>query len=137
VTEESLISGLLPDLQSLARRHASAARDVGLDVMFTAGRRSGREQTELYGHGREFVNGAWVVTAPHLIVTNALPDKAPHCRGAAYDLVPRVGGRPNWDRLDLFARLGAIGGGLGLIWGGSWPRFKDLPHYELPDWRTL
>lgn len=132
-----LIEGLRPELAALARQHRARAHALGIDVVFTAGARTAAEQTALFAKGRVLDGGTWQVTDPHKIVTNAMPAQAPHCRAAAYDLVPIVDERAAWDRLDLFAELGRIGKELGLTWGGDWPKLKDMPHFELPGWRSF
>ena len=134
---EDLIAQLHPQLQPLAITHAQRAEAAGISIVFTAGFRSPAEQEALFEKGRTLANGVWVTTDPHGIVTNATPDHAPHCRRAAYDLVPIVNEKAAWDRLDLFAQLGAIGKSLGLVWGGDWPKLKDMPHFELAGWRLL
>lgn len=135
---DMLIEGLHVDLQPKARAHRSRAQTLGIDIVFTAGFRTPHEQMALYAKGRGLdATGVWHVIDPHLVVTNALPSSGPHCRRAAYDLVPIVHERAAWDRLDLFAELGKIGKELGLVWGGDWPKLKDLPHFELPGWRLL
>lgn len=133
-----IIEGLLPELAELAREHRRRAENLGLDIVFTAGARTAAEQTALFGKGRvQDVQGVWHVMDPRKVVTNALPAQAPHCRRAAYDLVPIVAEKAAWDRLDLFAELGRIGKELGLTWGGDWPKLKDMPHFELPGWRSF
>lgn len=133
-----LLSGLLLPLADKARTHRARAHALGIDVVFTGGFRLPAEQMELFSHGRRLeASGLWTVVDPHLVVTNALPQQAPHCRRAAYDMAPVVKERVCWDRLDLFAELGRIGKELGLVWGGDWPKLKDMPHFELPDWRSL
>lgn len=133
-----LIEGLLPELAAKAREHRVRALSRGIEINFTAGARTSTEQTMLYALGRKRdLSGIWHVEDPSKIVTNAMPDRAPHCRAAAYDIVPLVNKRSAWDRLDLFAELGRIGKELGLVWGGDWPKLKDMPHFELPNWRAL
>lgn len=134
-----LLSGLHADLQAKAHQHQVRAHAMGIDIVFTAGFRTPAEQTMLYQKGRRYdmASGVWHVADPSKVVTNALPDHAPHCRRAAYDLVPIVNEKAAWDRLDLFAELGRIGKELGLVWGGDWPKLKDMPHFELPNWRSL
>jgi peptidoglycan L-alanyl-D-glutamate endopeptidase CwlK len=132
-----LIESLHLDLQPKARMHRLRAHAMGLDVVFTAGFRTWAEQVALYEKGRQRSPDGWRVVDPSKVVTNALPEQAPHCRRAAYDLVPIVAERAAWDRLDLFAELGRIGKELGLVWGGDWPKLKDCPHFELPYWRSL
>lgn len=128
-----LINQLHPQLQPLALEHARRAETAGIAIVFTSGFRSPAEQQALFEKGR--TNSA--VSNPREVVTNATPEHAPHCRRAAYDLVPIIAEKAAWDRVDLFAKLGAIGKDLGLVWGGDWPKLKDMPHFELPGWRLL
>ena len=133
-----LIEGLHVDLQPKARAHRDRAQDIGITIVFTAGYRTTTEQMILFQKGRKLDDfGMWHVMDPHSVVTFALPSHAPHCRRAAYDMVPIVNERAAWDRLDLFSELGRIGRDLGLVWGGDWVKIKDLCHFELPDWRSL
>ena len=131
------IARLHPSIQRLAREHLIRAEHAGLVVLVTAGLRTEAEQLALYAQGRELRAGQWVVVDSAHVVTHALPEQGPHCRGAAYDLCPLVAERCAWDRLDLFERLGVLGEGLGLSWGGRWPKLKDMPHFELPGWQLL
>jgi hypothetical protein len=96
-----LIESLHLDLQPKARMHRLRAHAMGLDVVFTAGFRTWAEQVALYEKGRQRSPDGWRVVDPSKVVTNALPEQAPHCRRAAYDLVPIVAERAAWDRLDL------------------------------------
>jgi peptidoglycan L-alanyl-D-glutamate endopeptidase CwlK len=132
-----LIEGLHLDLQPKAREHRRRCETRGIEILFTAGARSWIEQMDLFQHGRARTPQGWVVVEPSKVVTSATPEHAPHCRLAAYDLVPLVKERPAWDRLDLFAEIGRIGRELGLVWGGDWVKILDMPHFELPYWRTL
>jgi len=136
VSLDAVLAGLLPDLAARARLHLSRCSAKGIQIAVTSGWRSPVEQIALYAKGRARTAQGWVVTDQRVIVTNALPDKAPHCRGAAYDVCPIVNEKAAWDRLDLFQAV-ADAAPPGLVWGGSWRNFKDLPHYELPNWRDL
>lgn len=139
MSSELIIQGLNLELQPKCRMHRARALMLEIDTMIgkDGGYRSAEEQIALYGKGRDFVNGQWIVVEPHAVVTHALPETAPHCRRAAYDLLPLVNGKVAWDRLDLFAELGRIGKELHLVWGGDWPKLRDLPHFEMPKWRDL
>lgn len=57
--------------------------------------------------------------------------KSLHLRGLAFDVCPeRLLTQKNWAPRDAaWPRLGTIGEGLGLTWGGRWKR-PDLPHFE-------
>lgn len=136
---ELLIEGLLPELATKAREHRARAHAVGIEIVFTSGYRTPAQQEDEYAKGRQRdpFDGSWHLVDASKVVTHALPEHAPHCRGAAYDLVPIVNGKAAWDRLDLFAKLGGIGKELALVWGGDWLKLKDLPHFELPNWRAL
>lgn len=131
------IAGLRPELAELAQLHRRRCHAMGISIVFTAGWRSPQEQTALYEKGRAWERGiGWHVIDPHLIVTNAVPEHAPHCRGAAYDCAPIVNEHIDWNNHALFDAVSRCAPP-GLLWGGTWPKLKDLPHYELPGWRSL
>lgn len=136
---DRLLAELIPECADLCRRHLAACHNVGIELAVTAGFRTPAEQMALYTKGRLYNATAegWTVVDPKRVVTNALPVYAPHCRGAAYDVVPIVEEKARWDRIDLFTRVGEIGEELGLTWGGRWPKLKDMPHFELPGWKLL
>ena len=131
------LSGLLPEMRVVAILHLARIEARGLTAIVTSGWRSPQEQVALYEQGRKLdALGIWQVDDHAHVVTNALPARAPHCRGAAYDLCPIVAEKCAWDRLDLFQAIADCARGLPLVWGGSW-KFKDLPHFEMPNWRDL
>ena len=130
-----MIARLHPTLRPLALEHLDLARRGGIDVLMTAGLRTPAEQLALYSRGRTW-RGEWVVSDASQIVTHALPEQGPHCRGAAYDLCQIIHEKCAWERLDLFQRLGVMGESLGLTWGGRW-KMRDYPHHELVGWRSL
>jgi len=133
------LAGLLATFLPTALLHLARCERRGVAVLVTSGWRSPIEQMNLFSRGRCLnpVTGVWVVSDQAQVVTNAMPDKAPHCRGAAYDFCPLVDERPAWGRLDLFQVIADCSVGLGLTWGGSWLKIKDMPHFELPTWRDL
>lgn len=101
------------------------------DVMVIEGIRTRARQQELYDQGR---------TAPGNIVTKAKPEQSPHCHAAALDIMPLLDGKLLWSGSSVDSRLaemGAIAAELGLIWGGTWPKFKDLDHFEVPGWQQM
>ncbi|HEY2848343.1 MAG TPA: M15 family metallopeptidase [Gemmatimonadaceae bacterium] len=137
MTDFKLFAGLRKELVEMAIAHRAAVEaQLRIPLVFTSGRRSPEEQMALYVRGRAIENGVWVVTDPHLVVTNALPDHDPHVVGAAYDCAPAPGHRIDWQRIDLFEKVGRLAP-VGLTWGGSWPRLRDLGHFELSGWRHL
>jgi hypothetical protein len=51
-----------------------------------------------------------------------------HGMGLACDLVRVVNGQPTWDVNYKF--MGPLAKAVGLVWGGSWPGFKDMDHMQ-------
>lgn len=130
------MAGLNPELAALAIRHRTACERAGIPLVFLSGRRTWQEQMDLYAKGRARTAEGWIVVDAHEVVTMALPDRDPHCIGAAYDCAPAPGHRVDWNRLDLFQRVAQLAPA-GLVWGGTWPKLRDLSHYEMVGWRTL
>jgi peptidoglycan L-alanyl-D-glutamate endopeptidase CwlK len=136
--DAKFFGGLLPETAELAKKHRWRCEEHGLHIVFTSGWRSPDEQKALFQKGREYQDGiGWTVVNSHQVVTNATADHAPHCRGAAYDCAPVDDKeRIDWNRLDLFVSMAKYAP-TPLIWGGTWPKLKDFPHFELPNWRGL
>lgn len=62
-----------------------------------------------------------------------------HLTGDAIDICPysvyqEYGpDKLQWDAADpIWQRIGAIGEGVGLVWGGRWVKARDMGHFELP-----
>ena len=72
-------------------------------------------------------------------------DQTPHGRGGALDLYPTINGTvrglegdPNpAEAAYYFEEMGRLAEGQGLVWGGHFSSIKDMPHVELPDWRSI
>ena len=76
-------------------------------------------------------------SGPH--VTNAAPGESLHNYGYAFDGVPMVCGKPEWDaESELWQVYGDIAVDCGLIWAGNWKKFKEYPHcQEDYEWKDL
>jgi peptidoglycan L-alanyl-D-glutamate endopeptidase CwlK len=106
--------------------------------------RTNDEQMHLYQQGRQLQGKVWVVVDPKRVVTKAQPGESAHNYGAAFD-VCFAGPDPYLHKYEvehgtpdpLWNLLGDTGAKLGLEWGGTWKSFKDRPHFQRPDWRTL
>jgi peptidoglycan LD-endopeptidase CwlK len=128
------LTDLDPALQPLAAQFLALCTQKSLNVLVTCTWRSDEEQDALYAQGR---------TEPGKIVTDIAAGQGDkhNCSIAgkpaarAFDVVPLNNRRECiWDPNDpAWAQLGAIGKGLGLVWGGDWPHLQDRPHFELPD----
>lgn len=105
----------------------------------TCTHRTPQEQDALYAQpfdGRDN-DGDGRIDEPDEKVTNARAYESPHnfLPALAFDVAfkDRLG-NPDWDKrlFDQFARL--IPGNI--TWGGNFKSLKDLPHFELADWKT-
>lgn len=149
---ERIISTLIPALQPIVREVLWHARAAGLDpfVPDDGGARSAAVQTALYARGRRRdLLGRWQYADPTThagVVTNALPRDAPHCRGAAVDVLLREHGKVLTCARDLppaelarqireYAKLGELYEAQGLEWGGRWEKLRDFAHGQLREWR--
>lgn len=128
------IDDLVPEVAELCRQHLALCAREGLLLRVTQTLRTYLEQDALYAQGR---------TAPGARVTAAPGGYSWHCFGRAYDVcqadrTPYDIGAPGHDAEDeaFWEKVGGLGEGLGLIWGGRW-KHPDLPHFEYPDGNTL
>lgn len=117
------INLLHPRLRTLCRQLIDLARQNNIEITITQTLRTREEQDALYAQGR---------TAAGNIVTNARYPYSMHCWGLAFDFAVVLQGQVNWERLDLYDRVGQLGKSLGLRWGGDFTTLKDRPHFELP-----
>lgn len=116
-----------PRLQELAAELIEECSKQDLRIKIGETYRTVAEQNELYAQGR---------TKPGNIVTNApgTSYSSMHQWGIAFDFFRNDGQGAFNESGRFFERVGAIGVGLGLEWGGNWKSIKDRPHFQLPDW---
>lgn len=101
---------------------------------------------KLRGLGREDLADALVAAGPQggnqgSRKTNALPGFSFHQRhvyhgawGAlACDFVPVVGGKPQWNDAELYARAGGLAETAGLTWSGRWRTFRETAHVQFDE----
>lgn len=105
-------------MQGLASTLLSRAKEQGINLSVVQGYRAPGEQQALY------TSGAGVTNAPALM--------SYHNYRLAFDVVPEEYiNEKNWNPTgELWEKIGVIGEGLGLTWGGRW-RSPDRPHFEL------
>lgn len=125
------VEDLEPVTRALCEAFLADCASAGLQVRVTHTLRTMEEQAHLYAKGRQ---------AGGVIVTYAKPGDSAHNWGAAFDICFRgrtleecypLASDPRWEQ------VGHIGRVLGLVWGGDWVSFKDRPHFERKDWRSL
>jgi len=115
---------LHPRIRAICGQFMIECQKAGIDLIITQTLRTKAEQDAIYAQGR---------TTPGKIVTKAKYPMSPHCWGCAFDIAIKVAGKIVWDeRKDLYAKAGAIGKKLGLVWGGDFKSFVDRPHFEDP-----
>lgn len=124
------LDDLHPEVRPLVDAFLSACKAAGADILVTCSRRSNDEQTALWNQGR---------TTPGHIVTNAKAGQSAHNYGLAIDVVPMVNGKPDWHGADpVWQTIGKLGQAAGLTWlGASDSKFKEMAHFEHPDWHLL
>lgn len=130
------LTDLHPQMQPMVTRFLANARTAGIDLLVTCTYRSNEEQAALYAIGR---------TKPGRIVTNAKPGRSTHNNtlngkpaALAVDVVPLRDGKPVWAASDpVWKRVGEIGEKVGLEWAGRWTTFREYPHFQHPQARTL
>ncbi len=48
-----------------------------------------------------------------------------------------VHGRIAWDDHELWETYGQCAAAVGLEWAGTWVRFKEFPHVQFKNWKTI
>ena len=123
------LSELLPVVGSKAIAFIYGCEAVGIDVLITCTYRDDESQNALYAQGR---------TAPGQIVTNAKAGESWHNHRCAFDFVPIVNGKAQWNDSALFKRCGEIAESVGLEWSGRWKgKFREMAHCQYTGGLTL
>lgn len=98
-----------------------------IDVLIYCTMRSNAEQDALYAQGR---------TTPGHIVTNAKAGQSSHNPGKdgkarAFDAVPLMCGKPQWNDAATYLKMGEIAESVGLKWAGRWTgRLREVAHFS-------
>ena len=126
------LEDLNPVVEKKARDFLALCKAEGIEVIVTSTYRDAESQNALYAQGR---------TAPGRKVTNAKGGQSWHNWRVAFDVVPLRNGKPVWgtagEDLKLWQRIGAIGKSCGLEWAGDWRTFREFPHFQFTNGRTL
>lgn len=115
------IDDLLPSVKARCQEFLDRCKAAGIDVIITSTYRDNESQAALYAQGR---------TTGGKIVTNANAGESYHNYRCAFDFVPIVAGKAQWNDLDTFRRCGEIAESVGLEWAGRWKKFKELAHCQ-------
>lgn len=112
------LDDLAPEFRPLACELIARCAEAGIAVMIIYTRRTQAEQDALIAGGR-----SWTTHSRHL--TGHAIDICPY---EEYELVGPD--KLQWNGSDpVWQRIGNIGKGLGLVWGGDWTQ-RDLGHFE-------
>lgn len=99
------IDDLDPVVAKKCRAFIAACKKEGIEVLITSTYRDMESQAEIYAQGR---------TRPGRIVTYAKPGHSFHNWRVAFDFVPIVNGKAQWNDARTFRRCRQIGEALGL-----------------------
>lgn len=124
---ETKILTLHPKIRDKAREFLVKAEKAGYKLRITSGLRTYAEQNALYAKGR---------TTSGSIVTNAKGGQSNHNFGTAFDVVPIVNGKADWNSKD-WNKIGELGKSIGFAWGGDFKNLVDKPHFEMQFGLTL
>ena len=123
------LSALLPVVGAKAIAFIDGCKAAGIDVIVTSTYRDADSQNALYAQGR---------TTAGKIVTNARAGQSWHNHRCAFDFVPIVNGKAQWNDLDTFRRCGEIAESVGLEWAGRWTgKFREMAHCQYTGGLTL
>jgi len=121
------IEDLLPAVQTKCRLFLAECEKLDVDILITSTFRDNESQNALFAQGR---------TRQGKIVTNARGGQSFHNWCVAFDVVPLLHGKPDWDNMLLWDSIGHIGKACGLEWGGDW-KSVDMPHFQFTGGLTL
>jgi peptidoglycan L-alanyl-D-glutamate endopeptidase CwlK len=115
------INDLHSKVTAMASEFINRCKAEGIDVLITSTYRDAASQNELYAQGR---------TKPGKKVTNAKAGQSYHNWRVAFDFVPIVNGKAQWNDAKLFTKCGEIAESVGLEWAGRWTKFKEMAHCQ-------
>lgn len=122
------LDDLKPKVKELCEAFIKKCEDKNIDVLITSTYRDKESQDELYAQGR---------TKDGKIVTKAKGGESFHNYRVAFDFVPIVGGKAQWNDAKLFMECGTIAESVGLEWAGRWSRFSETAHCQYTNGLTL
>lgn len=125
------IGELLPVVAAKCSAFVSACKEQGIDVSITSTYRDNEAQTALYAQGRTSIGSNPRLDKPlGDTVTNAKAGESFHNYRCAFDFVPMVNGKAQWDDFRTYSKCGVIAESLGLEWAGRWKKMKEMAHCQ-------
>jgi peptidoglycan LD-endopeptidase CwlK len=117
-----------------AVRFIELAKVRGLDILIYCTLRSDSEQHALFGCGRSL---SGVVIDRSKVITNCDAGQSLHNpdkegKAWAFDAVPLLMGKPQWNDAAAVALMGACGEAVGLEWAGRWNgALRESVHFQI------
>lgn len=122
------IDDLHPKVAEMCKDFIFRCKAAGIEIIITSTYRDKESQAALYAQGR---------SKPGKKVTNAKAGQSFHNYRLAFDFVPVVNGKADWNNLKTFQQCGEIAESCGLEWAGRWKSFKELAHCQYTHGLTL
>nr|WP_314862051.1 M15 family metallopeptidase [uncultured Undibacterium sp.] len=133
------LKDLVPSVAAKCAAFVSACKAESIDVLITSTLRDNESQAALYAQGRTTIGINPRLAKPlGDVVTNAKAGESFHNYGVAFDFVPMVNGKAQWDDTRIFTKCGVIAESLGLEWAGRWKgSLRELAHCQFTGGLTL
>lgn len=155
------LEDLVPEVQERAREHVMRCADAGIELLIYCTLRDTHEQARLYRQSRtkeqvqakidQYKSRGFPALGKILKdvgpqksgpkVTGAGPGESFHQYSMAYDCVPVLNGKPVWSSSGeggkIWAKVGELGKKTGLEWAGDWTSFREFPHFQWTNGRTV
>lgn len=118
---------LLPVVQEMVKLFILKCKLNGIDVLITSTYRDNESQTALYSQGRTPQS----IARGEKKVTNAKAGQSFHNYKVAFDFVPLVNGKAQWNSIALFTKCGEIAESIRLEWSGRWQgKLREMAHCQ-------
>lgn len=119
------LSDLTPELKEICEEFKEQCAEAGIDVLVYCTWRGEEEQNKAFAEGKSKLK---YPKSKHNCV-----DSEGNPASRAFDCVPTKGNLLLWSDAQKYAKMGEIGRGLGLRWGGEFRGLVDKPHFEMKD----
>ena len=123
------------DLETIVQPYCNAfikkCKTQGIDILVYSTFRDNAQQDSIYAIGRTVKGSNPTKSKPMgSIVTNAKGGESFHNYHVAFDWVPVIGGKPQWNDSVLYLKCGNIAESCGLEWAGRWIKLKETAHCQ-------
>jgi peptidoglycan L-alanyl-D-glutamate endopeptidase CwlK len=122
------LEDLHPIVKEKCEEFIASCNKQDIDILITSTYRDAESQNALYAQGRTIAGAK---------VTNAKGGQSFHNWKVAFDFVPLVNGKAQWNDSKLFTKCGEIAEDVGLTWAGRWKKFPEFAHCQYTNGLTL